>query len=110
LSLGRCEEGEELLQAALSDGDEGAGLLLLRRFRVAERIDEAKSIAGMLPRSFRSAVELSKLYERGALDLERALRHAADALSLAVGDLDREASAHRLGRIERKLAHRGIGW
>jgi uncharacterized protein len=104
LAVGRTDEGEELLESALGDGDEGAGLLLSRRYRAAGRAADALRVADMLPPTYRSAVERAKLYEHLAPDLVAAARWANEALSLASNEAESEEASHRLKRIERKLS------
>jgi hypothetical protein len=58
----------------------------------------------MMPESYRSAVEVAKLYERFVGDLGEAERWAKEALRLAPGNTEREAAWRRLARIERKLS------
>jgi uncharacterized protein len=104
LGIGRPEVGEELLEAALGEGDEGAGLLLMRRYRIASRVEDCIRIESLMPSTFRSAVERAKLFERTAHDLEKAAFFAREALRLAPGEAEREAAARRLLRIERRTA------
>jgi uncharacterized protein len=104
LSVGRDDEGEELLEAAAGDGDEGAGLLLSMRYRKGARVADGLRVAAMLPETFRCAVERAKLYERSIGNLAEAARWAKEALRLASTDGDRDATISRLERIERKLA------
>jgi hypothetical protein len=107
LAVGRADEGEELLEAALGEGDEGAGLLLSRRYRVAGRKIDALRVADMLPPTYRSAVERAKLYEHLAPDLPAAARWANEALRIASTEAERDAASLRLERIERKRAKQG---
>jgi hypothetical protein len=104
LAVGRYDEGEELLEAAAGDGDEGAGVLISMRYRKAGRIEDCLRVAAMMPESYRSAVEVAKLYERFVGDLGEAERWAKEALRLAPGNTEREAAWRRLARIERKLS------
>ena len=69
LAVGRPDEGEELLEAALGGGDRAAGLLLLMRYRKAERIEDCLRVASLLPADFRCATEKAKLYEWSIGDL-----------------------------------------
>jgi uncharacterized protein len=107
LAVGRLEEGEELLEAALGGGDEGAGLLLSRRYRAERRPRDAERVAGMLPSTYASALERAKSYERLLRDLPSAALWAREALRLAPGPTEREAAARRLLRIERRMARKG---
>jgi uncharacterized protein len=104
LAAGRIEEGEELLEAASGDGDEGAGLLLSMRYRKASRVEDCLRVAATLPSTYRCAVERAKLYERSVGDLGEAARWAKEALRLARKGVEREAAELRLDRIGRKRA------
>jgi uncharacterized protein len=102
VAVGREAEGEELLEAALGDGDEAAGLLLSRRYRRAGRVEDRGRIVEMLPESFRSAVERAKYLEHSARDLARALSWAERALALAPGDAEASAARARIERLRRR--------
>jgi len=104
LAVGRFGEGEELLEAALGDGDGGAGILLSRRYRIALRARDAVRVADMLPPDYCSAVERAKLFERLAQDLPAAARWAKEAIRLAPGEAERLTATRRLTRIARKMA------
>jgi hypothetical protein len=103
LCVGRDEEGEAILAAAARDGDERAALLLLRRYRKAERIRDAVGLASTMIPSYRAAVERAKLFERKALDLSEAARWANEAVELARNETERELNRRRLDRIERRM-------
>jgi uncharacterized protein len=102
VAVGREAEGEELLEAALGDGDEAAGLLLSRRYRRAGRVEDRGRVVDMLPESFRSAVERAKFCEHSARDLARALFWAERSLELAPGDAEAQAARARIERLRRK--------
>jgi uncharacterized protein len=102
LAAGREEEGEELLEAALGDGDEAAGLLLSRRYRRAGRAEDRGRVVGMLPEGFRSAVERAKYLEHSVGDLLGAAEWAKRAVELADTQEREEAAKARLARLERK--------
>jgi hypothetical protein len=105
ISAGRFREGEEILEAALGEGDTSSGFILGRRYRRAGRVGDCARIAAMLPPGgFRNAFELSRLYESG--DLAESVRWAREALRLAEGEPDRKVSARRLARLERRLTGR----
>jgi uncharacterized protein YprB with RNaseH-like and TPR domain len=107
LALGREGEGEELLEAAAADGDEAAGLLLLRRARRSGRLSRARECLALLPPSFEAAIEEARLEERLGGDLEAARGAAEKALSRASGEVERAAAATRLRRLEARLGSRG---
>jgi uncharacterized protein len=104
ISAGRDGEGEELLEAALGDGDEGAGLVLSMRYRRAARVEDCLRVAGTLPATYRCAVERAKLFERLAGDPGEAMRWAKEALMLASTQAEREAAGRRLARLSRKAS------
>lgn len=102
VAVGREPEGEELLEAALGDGDEAAGLYLSRRYRRAGRVEDRGRVVEMLPESFRSAVERAKYLEHSARDLAGALYWAEQALVLSPGDAESSAARARIDRLRRK--------
>jgi hypothetical protein len=108
LAIGRIEEGEELLEAALGDGDERAGLLLSHRYRVARRVDDALRVVDMLPDTYRSAMEKALLYERLIRDPSTAAQWAKQACRMASGDAESEEAGRRLERLERRLARESM--
>jgi uncharacterized protein YprB with RNaseH-like and TPR domain len=104
IAAGRAAEGEELLEAALGDGDEAAGLLLSRRYRREGRGEERARVVEMLPDAFRSDMERAKYFERSAKDLRSALEWAAKARRLAATEAESEAAGIRIARLRRRLA------
>jgi hypothetical protein len=104
IAAGREEEGDELLEAAAGDGDEGAGLLLSMRCRRAKRVADCIRVAGGLPATYRCAVEKAKLFERCVGDNDRALAWAREALRLAGRETETREARSRLARLERKAA------
>jgi len=104
LRLGRCAEGEGLLEAAAGEGDEAAGLLLSRRYRRLGRVEERRAILELLPRSRRSCVERAKFYEHSSRELGAALAWAREAAGLSVSEDERVADEARVARLQRKLA------
>jgi hypothetical protein len=102
LAAGRLAEGEELLEAAAGEGDEGAGLLLTARYRGSGRIEDCLRVAASLPDSFRGSLELAKVHERLSLDLAQALRWALLARERAGSEAQRKAADSRIARLARK--------
>jgi uncharacterized protein YprB with RNaseH-like and TPR domain len=107
LAVGRSGEGEELLEAALGDGDRAAGLLLLMRYRKAERIEDCLRIASLLPADYRCATEKAKLYEWSIGDLDLAKHWADQSAGLAERPEEAAAVSRRLARLERKMKQPG---
>jgi len=106
LRLGREEEGEELLEAAAADGDEGAGLLLSRRYRRSGRLEDRGRVLDLLPITFASCVERAKFHEHALRDLEGAREWGMKAAEAARLPVEVEEVRLRLERIERKAARR----
>ncbi len=104
LRLGRCAEGEGLLEAAAGEGDEAAGLLLSRRYRRLGRVEERRAVLELLPRSRRSCVERAKFCEHTSRELEEALAWAREAGGLSASEDERVADEARIARLRRKLA------
>lgn len=105
-ALGRGEEGAALLESALRDGDEDAGLRLARAHRRAGRIDELRELVHLLPQSFRSCVERAKFYEHVDRDWAQALQWTGRAQRLAETDDESEALRLRRRRLEARLSAR----
>ncbi len=103
LALGRQEEAEELLEAALGDGHEGAGLVLSRHYRRRGREADRRRVLGMLPESPRSWIERSKFLEHVERDNASALALAELALASAWTRRLEEALRLRVERLRRKL-------
>lgn len=106
LAVGRTGDGEELLEAAAGDGDERAGILLSRRYRVSKRVEDGVRVAAMLPATYRSAVERAKTGEHLSGDLIEATRWANEALRLAPGEAEARSAGSRIARLERMLARK----
>lgn len=104
LAAGRLAEGEELLEAAAADGDEGAGLLLAMGCRRRRSVPDCLRVLELLPPGYRCAVERARIHERVLGDLVEAARWAEEARKLAQSGAQREALERRLARLERKLA------
>jgi len=102
LAAGRREEAEEMLEAALGDGDESAGLLLCRRLRREGRALDLARVVSMLPGGYRSSVERAKYYERDARDPREALAWAELAASEAPTPRASEELERRIARLRRK--------
>ncbi len=102
IAIGRREEGEELLEAALGDGDEPSGLFLSAIHRRAGRDEDRKRVLGMLPDSFRSHLERAKFCERRERDFKEALAWARKARKLAPSDDLAEALDARIARLIRR--------
>ncbi|MBL8966161.1 MAG: ribonuclease H-like domain-containing protein, partial [Spirochaetaceae bacterium] len=113
LALGRREEGEALLEAALADGDEAAGLLLSRRYRREGRLGDRARVVAALPETFASMVERAKFHEHALRDFKGALGWTARAEALARASrrgFPPEETVRleaRRARLERKLAGSG---
>lgn len=103
LALGRAAEGEELLEAALGEGDEAAGLLLSRRYRREGRLEDRLRVVAMLPDGLASFVERAKLCEHSLRDCRAALDWAERARAFALGSEELEALDARQARLFRKL-------
>jgi uncharacterized protein len=103
IAVGREAEGEELLEAALGDGDETAGLLLSRRYGRAGRVEERGRILAMLPDTYRSDIERAKHLEHAARDLEGALKWAERAARAASAEKEEAATIARIERLRRKI-------
>jgi len=102
IAAGREAEGEELLEAALGDGDEAAGLLLSRRYRRSGRIEDRGRVIAMLPETYRSDVERAKFREHVARDLPAALAWAEKAAGLASTEGEAMAAEARIERLKGK--------
>jgi len=102
IAIGRQEEGEELLEAALGDGDEASGLLLSAIYRRAGRDDDRRRLLGMLPDGFRPHLERAKFFERRDRNFMEALAWAKKARRLAPTDDLAEALERRIARLKRR--------
>ncbi|HOX48404.1 MAG TPA: ribonuclease H-like domain-containing protein [Spirochaetales bacterium] len=110
LALGRADEGEELLEAALGEGDAAAGLLLSRRYRREGRLEDRRRVVGMLPEGLESCVERAKFHEHALKDFRAALAWTDRAISWAReggGTEAFEALEARRARLLRKLERGG---
>jgi hypothetical protein len=103
VAVGRCDEGEELLEAALGDGDESAGLLLSKLYRRAGRYDDWARIVAMLPDSFRADLERARFFERCAGDFHSALAWARKARRLAPTEAKAAQLDARISRLKTRL-------
>ncbi len=104
VAAGRTAEGEELLEAAAADGDEGAWLLLARGCRRRRSVPDCLRVLELPSPGYSCAVERARIYERVLGDFAEAARWAGVALRQADGGARREALERRLARLERKLA------
>ncbi len=104
LAVGREPEGEELLEAALGDGDEAAGLLLSAIYRRAGRDGDRRRALAMLPDSYRSDLERAKFFERRDRDYGEALVWAGKARALAPTEAAAEALDRRIARLKLRAA------
>jgi uncharacterized protein YprB with RNaseH-like and TPR domain len=104
LALGRHGEAEELLEAALGDGDEVAGLALSRHYRSGGRQESRRRVLEMLPSTPRSCVERAKFLEHVARDPRAALAWAERAVEAGGPRPADEGLAARMARLQRKIA------
>lgn len=102
IAAGRFEEGEKLLEAALSDGDEAAGLILSKLYRKAERYEDWDRVVTMLPDTYQSDIERARFFERCKGDLGSALAWARKARKLAPSVAQAERLDTRIARLKKK--------
>ncbi|MDP3179572.1 MAG: ribonuclease H-like domain-containing protein [Spirochaetaceae bacterium] len=102
LAAGRREAAEEILEAALADGDEASGILLSKRFRRERRARDLERVVSLLPGGYRSSVEKAKYFEREARNPREALAWAERAASEAPTPRALEELERRIARLRRK--------
>lgn len=106
IAAGRAGEGEELLEAAAGEGDGRAALMLMRRYRLAGRLEDCARALSLLPEGYAAAIERAKFHERLSGDLAAAEAAARAVLELAQDKEEREAGERRLLRIGLKIARK----
>jgi hypothetical protein len=102
IAAGRLEEGEKLLEAALSDGDEAAGLVLSKLYRRGGRYEDWDRVVTMLPDTYKSDIERARFFERCKGDLESALAWARKARRLAPTGAQAQRLDIRIARLKKK--------
>ena len=99
-----AERGVEILEKAFREGEEKAGWLLLLHYRRGSASADYERILSALTPSLRVLLEQAKYFEHRLRDYQKARSAANEALADAGSPGARAALAHRLARLERKLA------